>query len=235
MLIVKVWLRSLNEFSRSIAHFLDQGGRIDRDKMELQRASVDLGDIEHQVHDLVQTLRPFGNTFQHLMCIFGGREPSSISISVYPIMVVSGVRSSCEAMLMKSDLVWSRRSRSRLALSRVAISLSQFGIELDQVIDQTGIFESDRGLVGESRKRDQVLGGIAVAADLRAERQHTDPFPLREDRQIHFRLEVVEPLPLSFGNRSKCRKQVKVILKKRTTLPRSTAGQSHGRSEATLL
>ena len=35
--------------------------------MELQGTRIDLGDVEHRVHDLVQAPRTLGNTLEHRM------------------------------------------------------------------------------------------------------------------------------------------------------------------------
>ena len=133
----------------------------------------------------------------------GLRLVSSINISVYPRMTVSGVRSSCEAMLMKSDLVWSMSFKVAVGFVERVIGLAQFLVQAHQVFNQAGVFQGDSGLVGEGAQRDQVLLGVAVAGELGAEGQQADPAAFGKDGHVHFGLGGVEPFPLGTRDRSK--------------------------------
>ena len=95
------------------------------------------------------------------------------------------------------------------------IGLPQFGVELDQVFDETRVFERNRRLVRERGEGDEVFLRITVAADLCAQSEQADPFAFRDNGELHFRFEVIEPLPFGGRNRPKCREQVEVVLQKR--------------------
>ena len=189
--------------------------------MELQRACVDLRDVEHRVHDLVQAARPFGDAFEHFMD--RGRK-CLVFHQHFGVADDRGQRGAKFVRGNADEIGLGLVEALEVAVGFVegAVGLSQFGVELDQVFDETGIFERDRRLVRESRESDQVFLGITVAADLCAEGQHANPFTFGKDGEIHFGFEVVEPLTLGGRNRPKCREQVEVVLKKRALLPAST-------------
>ncbi len=162
----------------------------------------------------MQAARPFGDAFEHLM----DRGRKGLVLEQH--FGVTDDRGQGCAKLVRGDA-----DEIRLGLVEAfevavgfvegAVGLAQFRVELDQVLDETGVFERDRRLVGESRKGHQIILGITVAADLCAKGKQPDPFPFAEDGKIHFRFQMVEPLPLRRRHGSKNRKQVQVILQER--------------------
>ena len=160
----------LDRCFQTIAHFLDQARSVHRGQVKLQRTCVDLRDIEHGVHDLVQTLRPFGDASEHRV---DWRRKCLVFHQHFGIADDRGQRCAKFMGGNADEVRFGLVEAFEVAVGFVegAVGLSQLGVELDQVFDQTRVFERDRRLVCESGQRHKVVLRIAVPADLCAQGQ----------------------------------------------------------------
>ncbi|MBV6467647.1 MAG: hypothetical protein PGMFKBFP_03016 [Anaerolineales bacterium] len=205
-------------FLEAEANVPRQRGRVHRLDVELQGARVDLGDVEHRIHDLVQAQGAFVQRSDRLPDVL---VEAAVFEQHFDVAAHDGER---RAEFVRGDgdeVAFGLVETLKVAvdLVEVAVGLAQLVVEFEQVFHETGVFERDGGLVGERGHGDKLLVAVALTRKFRAEGQHPDPAAVGEDRRVDLGLEAVEPFALEAGDVFEFLQQVEVELKKRLRLP----------------